>query len=147
MQTKTEYRDYIASEGWQQRRKAFLDQRTYEQCGILHCSRCRVPRWLAAIAYDQDVHVHHKNYQHLGHERAEDLEVLCRRCHEIETFGRSELRPIRAFICAGCGCEHFDPHGPKCESCRMRSLLQFFEDIIVESHLEIRRSAGSEVRA
>lgn len=27
------------------------------------------------------LNVHHKTYEHLGHEKLEDLEVLCRECH------------------------------------------------------------------
>ena len=82
--TKTEHRDYLASEAWLQRRKIFL--RTHDSC-----NRCGVSRKQAVAAYDQDLHVHHRNYQHVGAELDEDLEVLCRRCHEIETFGKSEL--------------------------------------------------------
>jgi len=136
--TKSEYSAYIASEDWQRRRREYLDQRTYEQLGILHCARCQIPRWLAVIAYDQDLHVHHKNYQHLGSEQAEDLSVLCRRCHELETFGRSTLRAIPLFICKQCDAIHFDPYGDHCESCRTRWLRTFFDEIIVESVIESR---------
>ena len=41
--------------------------------------------------YDQDLHVHHRNYQRVGAELDSDLRSLCRRCHEIETFGESSL--------------------------------------------------------
>ena len=47
---------------------------------------------MSVIAYDQDLHVHHKNYQNIGAELDSDLEVLCRRCHEVETFGESALQ-------------------------------------------------------
>jgi HNH endonuclease len=87
MPTKTEYREYIASEAWQRRRREFLSQNQI-------CNRCRLHRRLAVIAYDQDLHVHHRSYARVGAERDDDLEPLCKRCHELETFGRSELHQV-----------------------------------------------------
>jgi hypothetical protein len=81
---KSEYRSYVASEAWLQRRKQFLWNHSA-------CERCGISREAAIAAYGQDLHVHHKNYQHVGCESDSDLEALCRRCHEIETFGKSEL--------------------------------------------------------
>src|ERR1700733_324678 len=85
--TKTKYREYIASGVWQRRRKLFIEHHYL-------CSRCGLHRALAVIAYDQDIHVHHINYQRIGAELDSDLESLCRRCHEIETFGHSSLHQI-----------------------------------------------------
>lgn len=96
MPTKTEYRAYIASPGWQARRKEFLCRQSW-------CNRCEIPRWLAIIAYDQDLHVHHKNYENVGQEKNEDLEPLCRRCHEVETFGSSKLHKPQQVECIECG--------------------------------------------
>lgn len=84
MPTKSEYRKYIASEAWMQRRKVFLSAHP-------ECERCGVSREMAARVYDQDLHVHHRNYQRVGAELDSDMEALCRRCHEIETFGKSKL--------------------------------------------------------
>lgn len=99
--TKTEYRQYIASPEWQQTRKSFLFS-NYK------CNRCGVPRWLASLAYDQDLHVHHLAYRNLGHEDWDDLEALCRRCHEIETFGRSTLKAPWSTPCVICKSPCFD---------------------------------------
>jgi hypothetical protein len=94
--TKTEYRNYIASEWWQERRKLFLaDNRI--------CNKCGISRGIAVIAYDQDLNVHHKNYQNLGCELDEDLESLCLRCHEVQALGRSDLREVRLPKCLCCG--------------------------------------------
>lgn len=82
--TKSEYREYIASEKWQKRRRLFLQTRD-------ECERCGLPHATATIQYDQGLHVHHRNYLRVGAELDEDLEALCRRCHEIETFGFSDL--------------------------------------------------------
>lgn len=111
--TKTEYREYIASADWQQRRKDFLNDEGGK------CARCEMPRWLVVIAYDQDMHVHHKSYAHLGDEPWEDLEPLCRRCHEIETFGRSELREPPSAICDFCTKIHWNPRANFCETCEV----------------------------
>lgn len=94
--TKTEYREYIAGEAWRRRRRDFLAQVNY-------CERCDAPRKLVVLVYDQDLHLHHRSYARVGNERPEDLEALCRRCHEIETFGRSELRKIEPYShCQHC---------------------------------------------
>jgi hypothetical protein len=110
--TKTEYAQYIQSEWWQQRRKQAIAAADNE------CQRCWLPRWLASLVYDQDLHVHHLNYQNLGNEQPGDLKVLCRRCHEIETFGRSDFREIKKRGCSVCSGEHFDIYSDLCTTCR-----------------------------
>lgn len=109
--TRTEYRKYIASDDWRNRRKQFIEE------SPMKCERCEIPRWLAQLAYDQDFHVHHKHYRTLGAESPDDLEILCRRCHDVETFGKSELREVKSFECQWCGDRHYDPYGD-CQICR-----------------------------
>jgi len=111
--TKTEYAEYLASDHWRELRKEFL-----LECGDC-CNRCSLPRWLANIIYDQDLHAHHKHYRSLGKEDFSDLEALCRRCHEIETFGRSGLRQVKQILCPECGGTHFDQYHPSdlCQVC------------------------------
>jgi len=108
--TKNEYRAYIASADWQQRRKQFLTHPAT-------CYQCDMPRWVAQLAYDQDLHVHHTSYANLGHETHEDVEILCRRCHELETFGRSSLRQVKGHQCDRCMSIIFDPYAELCEPC------------------------------
>lgn len=117
MPTKTEYREYIASEEWQQRRKEFL--RFHPDC-----NRCGLPRSLAIIAYDQDLHVHHRNYGTIGCEKDDDLEPLCRRCHEVETFGSSALHAPKKYKCEMCDECTFDSCGRLCPACTF--LLAFY---------------------
>ena len=107
---KTEYEQYLQGSHWQTLRKEILAEQS-------ECERCSMPRWLAGIAYDQDLHVHHKNYKNLGDEDADDLEVLCLRCHEIETFGRSELRAPKSATCVLCRAIHWDPRAELCHIC------------------------------
>jgi hypothetical protein len=109
--TKIQYREYIASAGWQERRKEYLAINN-------RCARCEMPRWLAEITYNQDLNVHHKSYANLGDEDWDDLEPLCRRCHEIEKFGRSDLREPKAAICIWCNNKHWNPYDDLCSRCR-----------------------------
>lgn len=99
--TKTEYAEYLASDYWKELRRGWLEIAS-------SCERCSMPRYLANICYDQDLHLHHKNYRNLGREECDDLEVLCRRCHEIETFGRSQLKEYRSINCSFCDKPHWD---------------------------------------
>jgi len=125
--TKTEYREYIASPDWQGRRKRFLTA-----CNS--CRRCLMPRWLAVIAYDQDLHVHHKSYANLGHEPPEDLEPLCRRCHEIESFGKSDLHEIKKSSCLGCGGPNFNRLSDYCVVCDTVFGTRYIESVDKNGH-------------
>lgn len=108
--TKTEYREYITSPQWKARRKEFLKPYSF-------CLHCWMPRWLAIIAYDQDLHVHHRSYKNLGHESPLDLEPLCRRCHEVETFGRSDLVAPPSHRCSSCDADHWNRYSDDCDRC------------------------------
>lgn len=60
------YRKYLKLPEWKLRAKLAIQRADYK------CERCGSPFNLA---------VHHLTYEHLGHERPEDLVVLCRNCH------------------------------------------------------------------
>jgi len=109
--TKSEYQDYIQGLHWKETRK-----RALEYYGGI-CERCAVPRWLAEIAYEQDLHVHHVSYARLGREEMEDLELLCRRCHDLETFGRTEIRQIKEATCEACLSVHWNYRSSLCDVC------------------------------
>jgi hypothetical protein len=128
--TKTEYAEYLSTDRWKQLRMEQLADWPY-------CSKCGMPRWLAIIAYDQDLHVHHLSYRNLGKENEyDDLTPLCRRCHEIETFGRSDLRQPKQAICEICSRKHWNPYGDRCETCD--ALMVSSED----SYFIIKRRPG-----
>lgn len=110
--TKSEYAKYLQSAHWRERREKAIALSD----GV--CNECLIPRWLAEVAYEQDLHVHHYSYANLGNEEDEDLGVLCRRCHETETFGRSELKAPKASKCGVCDSTHFDYREEWCDSCR-----------------------------
>lgn len=107
--TKTEYAEYLQSEHWLAFRKEILTDRS-------ECERCELPRWLAEIAYDQDLHLHHKHYRSLGKESGEDVEVLCARCHELEEFSSTQFREVKKRVCR-CGRCVWNTYRPSCEFC------------------------------
>lgn len=113
--TKTAYNAYLQSAAWQEKRKE-----AYKYYSPGSCDDCGLPRWLAEIFYDQDLHVCRKSYADMGNENVEDLYLLCRRCHETETFGRSELRKMKVATCEVCGKEHYDYRSSKCLRCDER---------------------------
>jgi hypothetical protein len=114
--TKEEYAVYLNSDHWKALRSDRL--RSPNVC----CQRCSLPRWLAEIAYSQDLNCHHRSYANLGSECPEELEPLCRRCHEIDKFGRSNLRAPKSTLCELCSIEHWNCYSPYCSSCT--SLLE-----------------------
>lgn len=61
------YREYLASERWKILRKRLFAARGRA------CERCQGTTWLEA---------HHRTYTRFGNERLEDLEILCRVCHQ-----------------------------------------------------------------
>jgi hypothetical protein len=66
--TTLPYNDYLKTEWWQQRRAKALTEGGH---------KCRICAATAALE------VHHNTYERLGHERAADLVVLCRKCHQL----------------------------------------------------------------
>lgn len=62
------YTEYLQSPEWRQRRVFMLDRFNHR------CQVCNA---------NSILQVHHRTYERLGHERIEDLTVLCRECHRI----------------------------------------------------------------
>ena len=108
--TKKQYQKYLLSPHWKQLRTQYLSEHKV-------CYRCRIPRWLSELAYGQDLHVHHTTYERLGNEEWADLEALCPRCHDIETFGRSDLQALRTTNCLACDSVHWDIRSDLCAVC------------------------------
>ena len=77
-----DYQAYINSNAWKTKRYAY---------GITFgwkCQRCGIP-------HPQDrnlLHLHHKTYARLGHERIEDVELICVDCHSKEHFAKRLAR-------------------------------------------------------
>ena len=90
-----------------------------------------MPRWIAVVAYDQDLNVHHASYARLGCEVDADLEALCRRCHEIETFGESKLHRVATRPCVECENLIWGVYSALddglCSACEMRGAMDYTE--------------------
>ena len=111
--TSSEHAEYLQSPRW----KA-LREECFANCQNL-CQHCDMPRWLARIVYDQDLHAHHVSYANKGTDKeVYDLDALCRRCHEIETFGRSDLRAPKSSVCGVCKGRHWNPYDSMCVGCK-----------------------------
>jgi hypothetical protein len=68
------YQEYLQSPEWQEKRDEVLGQARH---------RCRV------CNSRHQLEVHHRTYDRVGHERSDDLTVLCRPCHELfHRYGR-----------------------------------------------------------
>lgn len=74
--TRAEYAAYRSSPWWVARRLDYLEEHPA-------CATCHLPRDMARRWYDQDLHVHHLSYEHLGAELDSDLEAKCARCHRV----------------------------------------------------------------
>jgi len=66
MTTTKKYRNHISSERWREIRLEKLKSVDYR------CERCG----------DMAVQVHHKTYKSLGDESLDELEALCKDCHD-----------------------------------------------------------------
>lgn len=68
---RAEYRDYLRSEEWQQRRLKVLEAAGFR------CQTCNAP------AQKMMLDVHHRTYERVGKEESGDLVALCRKCHQV----------------------------------------------------------------
>lgn len=71
------YPEYINSQEWRRRRRAYLKKYAL-------CNRCGMDNDEHKRLYGTALHVHHVSYARLGAEIDEDLEALCKKCHEEE---------------------------------------------------------------
>lgn len=68
---KQEYEAYLHSSAWRQKRH-WARLRAHGKC-----QRC------GERFVKKEVHVHHLTYERVGHERQEDLQAICKGCHEF----------------------------------------------------------------
>jgi hypothetical protein len=69
------YEDYLQTPWWRARRNRALALAGYR------CQRCPAKR---------NLEVHHRTYERIGAELDDDLEVVCRGCHEGEHFNQTQ---------------------------------------------------------
>jgi len=64
---RADYNDYIHSDKWLERRRQALLRDGFR------CQKCGSRRYL---------HVHHLTYARFGNEKLDDLQTVCKACHE-----------------------------------------------------------------
>jgi hypothetical protein len=69
---KQKYMEYLVSPHWQELRVQTIAERGNK------CERC---------GGEVKIDLHHKTYKNKGHEKPEDLILLCRKCHEKQHTG------------------------------------------------------------
>jgi 5-methylcytosine-specific restriction endonuclease McrA len=75
-----EYLSYLRSKEWREKRKEFLEEANYE------CSEC---------GEKKNLQVHHLNYDCVGEEDFDDVEVLCKECHQNKELEKgTDLREV-----------------------------------------------------
>lgn len=74
--------EYYRSTHWQVVRRQKLAAQQKEH-GYNFCERCGVKQ-PEPVARETALHVHHLTYERLGEELLEDLQLICRPCHEKE---------------------------------------------------------------
>src|SRR5665213_912452 len=80
---KTEYQLYLESEHWRLFRLRIIAKRG------ARCERC---------GSDRQIDLHHLTYARRGHERDEDVKILCHRCHQaVHHFSPISNKPITHF--------------------------------------------------
>lgn len=73
-----EYKKYLRSEKWQKIRKSVFSARGKK------CEICSKSKWL---------HIHHLTYERIFNELPEDLQILCRTCHEKAHGITNKVKP------------------------------------------------------
>ena len=76
--TKSEYKQYLKSKHWKNKKREFLSvqgKRSYA-CYLCH-KRTKLE-------------IHHITYENLGNEPLADLILLCRKCHQEVTFSKDK---------------------------------------------------------
>jgi hypothetical protein len=82
------YEDYLHSEHWQRTKiKRLLRANINEAMELIQCEHADCGMFVPLLV----LNVHHLTYKRLGHERMEDLQVLCRSCHRV-VHGQSPER-------------------------------------------------------
>lgn len=77
------YKDYLNSYYWQDKRRYILEirrKRAYRGTELINvfwrCEKCN-----KQLEFEEEIEVHHLNYEHIGNERWEDLIIVCKDCH------------------------------------------------------------------
>jgi 5-methylcytosine-specific restriction endonuclease McrA len=69
--SRLRYREYIQSPEWRAVRDRYWASKLPKRCYV--CDKPRHP----------GMHLHHRTYKNLGHERLMDLVPVCKKCHDL----------------------------------------------------------------
>lgn len=97
------YTEYINSQEWRRRRRAYLKKYAL-------CNRCGMDNDEHRRVYGTALHVHHVSYARLGAELDEDLEALCKKCHEEEECAEYDPTAVGDHLAIELGVG--ERHGP-----------------------------------
>lgn len=78
------YQDFLNSDLWKDIKEWTFELRrikTKRGKGLLMCERCKIN--FPFSLRNKKMTIHHLNYNCVGSERAEDLMILCRKCHNF----------------------------------------------------------------
>ena len=90
MRRSPAYYEYLASPAWGAVRARVFATRQRR------CERCKI--------FGVKLDVHHKTYAHFGNESDDELELLCRHCHDAEhALRRPRSRMLNAIAAAQRG--------------------------------------------
>ncbi len=89
------YQEYIASPEWRRFREGYW-QRHPRGC----CERCGRDNSSHVTRFGVRLHLHHRTYKTLGQETDDDVEAVCKPCHDKEHGGTQNSAPGAAFILA-----------------------------------------------
>jgi hypothetical protein len=80
--TIKQYDQYLAMPHWQLLRNRRLEEQR-DKHGFNFCERCQ-KKAPEQVTRETALHVHHLTYERLGEELHQDLQIICRKCHEPE---------------------------------------------------------------
>ena len=87
------YGDYMSSEDWRRFRESYFRRHRYAIC-----SRCGIDNAEHKKLYSTRLHLNHRTYKNLGCEQDNDLEPICKPCHDIEHSGHSATERLMAVL-------------------------------------------------
>jgi len=97
------YAEYINSQEWRRRRRAYLKKHAL-------CNRCGMDNDEHKSVYGTALHVHHASYARLGAELDDDLEALCKKCHQAEECAEYDPAAVGDHLAIELGVG--ERHGP-----------------------------------
>lgn len=98
------YRDYISSQEWRRFREGYFKRHPHARC-----SQCGRGNTEHRNTFGTRLHLHHLNYRNLGCEQDDDIEPICKVCHDAEHSGESSRERFAAQIS--------EPASPKKNAC------------------------------